>query len=122
MIIIASLIAALGLFALKFRARPALILEVLADTESPIGPATGVPLLHSQPSFPGARDQRDEATEPQPVRIPALPRRVSMPVVFQPFDRQFWNLNDAQLAVVEQLRTKFVNDIGGTDQDPNDPA
>jgi hypothetical protein len=45
-----------------------------------------------------------------------------MPLVFQSFNRTFWNLNDDQLAVIEQIRSKFLEAVGGLDQDPNDPA
>lgn len=45
-----------------------------------------------------------------------------MPLVFQEFDRQMWNLTDEQAAAIEQLRNQFVEDVGGINQDPTDPG
>jgi hypothetical protein len=44
----------------------------------------------------------------------------ALPLIFQPVDQL--NLTDVQKRVLEQLQQQFLNEIGGTNQDPNDPA
>lgn len=126
MLIIASLIAAVGLFALKFKAKPALILPL--ETESIISPAPAT-AQHVNPlvtSSDGVRQRpfvnTDDADASASTRAPAAPGKVSMPLVFQPLNREVWNLNDEQMAVIEQLRSRFLEDVGGVYQDPNDPG
>jgi hypothetical protein len=47
---------------------------------------------------------------------------VSLPLVFQPADSAALNLDGDQQAVIDQLRQNFMAQIGGTNQDPADPA
>ena len=47
---------------------------------------------------------------------------VSLPLVFQPVDSAALNLDGDQQAVIDQLRQNFMTQIGGTNQDPADPA
>jgi hypothetical protein len=46
----------------------------------------------------------------------------SMPLVLQPVDESALNLTEAQKQEIGQLRQQFMDEIGGTNQDPNDPA
>ena len=49
-------------------------------------------------------------------------RPVTMPLVFQDVDLSQLKLNSEQLQALEDLRQKFLDEIGGSDQNPNDPA
>jgi hypothetical protein len=51
-----------------------------------------------------------------------LERPVSMPLVFQSADLQALGANADQVQAISNLRASFVQQIGGTEQDPNDPA
>lgn len=55
-------------------------------------------------------------------RIPARPKQVRMPLVFQDFGSGLWNLTDGQLDAIEEIRSSFLSQIGGMEQDPADPA
>jgi len=50
-----------------------------------------------------------------------LARPVTMPIVFQPVDPAAMKLSDDQLNVIKDLQQKFLLQVGGTNQDPNDP-
>jgi hypothetical protein len=54
---------------------------------------------------------------PRPKEQPIL-----MPLVFQNVDLAQLNLNPDQLQAVEDLRRRFVDEIGGLQQNPTDPA
>jgi hypothetical protein len=67
--------------------------------------------------------------------VPTIPERVarlriermrqapvSMPLVIQNVDLAELNLNEDQVTLITQLRENFVKEIGGYNQDPNDPA
>src|SRR5689334_7104097 len=45
-----------------------------------------------------------------------------LPLVFQEVDVSKLNLNPDQLQAFEDLRQRFLDEIGGLHQDPNDPA
>ena len=45
-----------------------------------------------------------------------------MPLVFHEVDPSVVNLNPQQAQLVDDLRQKFIQDVGGPNQDPNDPA
>jgi hypothetical protein len=71
------------------------------------------------------------AADPEPVPVRKLlsigeqrdlERPVSMPLAFQPVDLKALNVNSNQLQVINDLRQKFQQQIGGPNQDPNDPA
>lgn len=47
---------------------------------------------------------------------------VVMPLVFQNVDLSTLNLNSDQIEAIENLRQNFLDEIGGTNQDPNDPV
>ena len=52
-----------------------------------------------------------------------VPRKgVAMPLAFQQLDPELFHLNRQQIAAIEQLRTRFIEQIGGTNQSPDDPA
>ena len=45
-----------------------------------------------------------------------------MPLVFQNLDLEALKLQDGQREGIEELRQTFLAELGGTNQDPNDPA
>jgi hypothetical protein len=45
-----------------------------------------------------------------------------MPLVLQSIDLTTMNLSDDQKQVIADIRQSFLDQIGGTNQDPNDPA
>jgi hypothetical protein len=49
-------------------------------------------------------------------------RPVDMPLVFQNVDPVELGLNEEQMQVVNNLREDFTQQVGGENQDPNDPA
>jgi len=52
----------------------------------------------------------------------APPATISLPLVLQPVDPSGLNLNSQQAQVVSDLRQRFIEEVGGPYQDPNDPA
>jgi hypothetical protein len=74
----------------------------------------------SQLAAAPARIPKILRTKPQPERD--LDRPVSMPLVLEQVDSAKLKLNDAQLRTITELRQNFVAEIGGTNQDPNDPS
>ena len=52
----------------------------------------------------------------------ASPAPIALPLVFHEVDPSVVNLNPQQAQVVDDLRQKFIQDVGGPNQDPNDPA
>lgn len=52
----------------------------------------------------------------------ASPAAVSLPLVFHEIDPSLVNLNPQQAQALSDLRQKFIQDVGGLNQDPNDPA
>ena len=52
----------------------------------------------------------------------AEPPPVSVPLVFQPMDLTELGLDDDQMQQIKLLQDQFTQQIGGTNQDPNDPA
>jgi hypothetical protein len=66
------------------------------------------------PSVAVAQQPADN-NEPQ-----ASPAEV--PLVFQAVDFAALNLNQGQINAIEDIRERFVSEIGGTNQDPSDPA
>jgi hypothetical protein len=47
---------------------------------------------------------------------------ISLPLAFHEIDPSVVNLSPLQAQVVNDLRQKFIQDVGGLNQDPNDPA
>jgi hypothetical protein len=64
-----------------------------------------------------AQPARAQRQRPQPPDEPIAP-----PLVFQPVDLAALNLDPGQLQAIQDLRQSFMAKIGGTNQDPNDPA
>lgn len=60
------------------------------------------------------------ATSPRP-RRQQHPQEVTMPLFFQQVDVSGLNLGLGQTQAIESLRQRFVEEVGGTNQDPNDP-
>jgi hypothetical protein len=52
------------------------------------------------------------------VRVPPL----TLPLALQPIDPLALNLKPAQLKIINEVRQDFIDGIGGSNQDPNDPA
>ena len=52
----------------------------------------------------------------------APPAAISLPLAFHEIDPSVVNLNPEQAQAVNDLRQKFIQDVGGLNQDPNDPA
>ena len=50
------------------------------------------------------------------------PATISLPLVLQDVDPPVLKLNSQQAQFVNNLRQKFIEEVGGPDQDPNDPA
>jgi hypothetical protein len=57
-----------------------------------------------------------------PSRHQSSERPAVLPLVFQEVDLAQLNLNPAQLQAIEDLRQRFLDQIGGLHQDPNDPG
>jgi hypothetical protein len=62
-----------------------------------------------------------EATPSRSLRQ-APPAAISLPLVFQDIDPSVLSLNAQQAQVVDDLRQKFIEAVGGPNQDPSDPA
>lgn len=79
---------------------------------------------------PGADSATTEMLAQTALPVPASdvnpmlppPALVSYPLVYQPVDSVAVNLTESQAQVVNNLRQEFVNNIGGTNQNPDDPA
>ena len=52
----------------------------------------------------------------------AANRPVTMPLAFQEIDPELFSLSDHQVALIKSLRERFLQQVGGDGQDPNDPA
>jgi hypothetical protein len=71
----------------------------------------GVTASDVAPGFPSSRSVRHTP-----------PATISMPLVFHDVDPSVLTLNPQQAQVVNDLRQKFIAEVGGPNQDPNDPA
>lgn len=83
------------------------IADLLGTKPAPIA---AVPEPTPQQKLLAVAEQRD------------LERPVSIPLALQPVDLGALNVNSDQLRVINNLRRKFQQQIGGPNQDPNDPA
>lgn len=70
-----------------------------------VADATNAPIIHAE-----SRVERD------------LKRPVALPLALQLMDSGETNLTDTQMLALKQIRQNFLDEIGGTNQDPNDPA
>ena len=62
------------------------------------------------------------ASTAQVPRPQAQPTDIVMPLIFQNVDPQNLNLSPDQIQAIANLRQEFWDQIGGPNQDPNDPA
>jgi len=54
---------------------------------------------------------------------PAIARKAAvMPLVLKPVNYAELGLNEQQIQAINELREQFVDEIGGPNQDPSDPA
>jgi hypothetical protein len=75
------------------------------------------------PATTGASGQTASAFPPvASYQLPPVPKSAALPLIFQPLDPVAMNLNESQMQTVNTLRQQFVNAIGSTSQNPNDPA
>jgi hypothetical protein len=64
----------------------------------------------------------DAASPPQDRENSEIgPVKASLPLAFANVDTNTLELGETQQAVIDAMRRRFVDEIGGTDQDPNDP-
>jgi hypothetical protein len=77
-----------------------------------LGPQSSLVQTAEEATTPPARALRHEASE----------SAVSMPLVFQNLDPATLKLSDHQIEVLGSLRQEFQQEVGGPDQDPQDPA
>lgn len=82
----------------------------------------------SQNIDPAARELKETASDVAVGSAPSRsvrqepPAAISLPLVFHEIDPSVLTLNSQQAQVVNDLRQKFIEDVGGPNQDPNDPA
>jgi len=73
------------------------------------GVTTIDPALSSTPPTPQkAPEQKKESTAP-------------LPLVFQPVDSKAFKMTPNEKEILDRLQQNFLDEIGGTDQNPNDP-
>jgi hypothetical protein len=86
------------------------LLHSLQDQElSLISSLLGTNSVDEDPRASQARHER--------IETPAV-----MPLIFQPVDPMSLGLGPDQVQAIENLRRRFLDEIGGVGQDPNDPA
>ena len=61
------------------------------------------------------------AAQPPP-RRPVPPQSIVLPLVLQEVDATALGLNEQQRQVIAELRQTFMEEIGGENQNPGDPA
>ena len=69
-----------------------------------------------------ATDVSTEAFSTRCIRHGLKNTPIVNPLVFQNIDLSVIDLNEQQIQAVQNLRQSFVDEIGGPNQDPNDPA
>jgi len=84
-------------------------LQVAADAPAP-APVTNSGIEALNKILQTAREKQE------------MGKPVPMPLALQPLDPQSLNLSPQELLFINEVRQEFVDDIGGTNQDPNDPA
>jgi len=77
--------------------------------------------LLGSPSFP-LRFAADSAAPARTLRHKAEDESVSVPLVFQNVDQATLKLDSGQTKAIDDLRRRFLEEVGGLHQDPNDPA
>ena len=98
--------------------------EPLKATTVPINEATiSEPEPNADSAAAGALAQAASPSQSLGSNLLPPPQKpVSLPLVYQPVDPAAMNLTESQAQVVNNLRQEFVNNIGGTNQNPDDPA
>lgn len=82
----------------------ALIAELLGGSV-----ATAAPVADARPTIRPVRSRTNETA-------------IVTPLVFQPVDLASLKLSRRQMEMIDHLRQQFMDEIGGPNQDPNDPA
>ena len=96
------------------------------SSEKRTQPMTGATVAESTPvvaqpsgqpsEVPTGRASQSQAAYQEATYVP------SYPLVFQNMNTDAIGLNDSQKAAIQRLQQQFVKDIGGLNQDPNNPA
>jgi hypothetical protein len=61
--------------------------------------------------------------QPAQPKLPPLPEGPAvLPLALQPLDLAALNLDDQQIKTIDDMRQRFMEKIGGADQNPKDPA
>lgn len=125
----AALVLVALLLALRYRAaatrltdEAAIAINLVAGERAVSPDLAPRQILPSPMNFTETGTLVSTAPEIGTTRIPARPKQVRMPLVFQDFGNGLWNLTDGQLDAIEEIRGSFLNQIGGMEQDPGDPA
>lgn len=84
-------------------------LQNLPDAEA----AEIADLLGLKPAAPVADNAMAHVQRVQPI---------TLPLALQPIDPTALNLTSEQLKVINDVRQNFMDEVGGANQDPNDPA
>jgi hypothetical protein len=58
---------------------------------------------------------------PTPIPEPKPKSTAPLPLVFQPVDPGYLKITPDQQQVIDELQQGFLDEVGGADQDPNDP-
>ena len=77
-------------------------------------PASGHGQTSARPATPLPAGASGAAT--------SAPRTLPLPIVFQDFDHEAAGLTAIQVQMLNSLREDFVREVGGLQQDPNDPG
>ena len=93
--------------------------EPAGSTLMPLGSANAAP---SASTLNMRTSQAALEATPSGAARQASPAAISLPLVFHEIDPSVVNLSPQQAQVVNDLRQKFIQNVGGLNQDPNDPA
>lgn len=67
-------------------------------------------------------DPTISSTVPTPEKTPEKnASSAPLPLVFQPVDSNTFKMNPNEKEILDRLQQNFLDEIGGTDQDPSDP-
>src|SRR5262245_3273780 len=113
-------ILVLGLVALQFRRAlsSSTSAESVQAQEPPPIRQTQAPVTINQHAAVIGQELAVEEKPPDPSWL--MPRRaVAMPLAFQQLDSEFLHLSQQQVAALEQIRARFIEQIGGTNQSPD---
>jgi hypothetical protein len=102
---------------------PAAASEAKPEPTGEQAPFIGAPLGPEAGATPRPLETAAEApAASRPPRQDSPDAVVLMPLVFQEVDLAALELDAGQSQAIEDLRRRFVEDIGGPNQDPTDPA